>query len=177
MFHGHWRHRRSHGPMFEKGALKYLMLDLINTKPRHGYDIIRELEESSGGCYSPSPGSIYPTLQMLEDLGHIVIKKENGKKVYEISDEGRGYLKTHEDSVLKHRQHMVECFGSPGSAEMSSMMREMKDLMHVMADLFRQIRMSAHRGALDKAKIFAIQEMVMNTKKEIERVIGETQND
>ena len=69
MFNDYGVHRHRRGPMFEKGALKYLMLDLVGIKPRHGYDIIRELEESSGGCYSPSPGTIYPTLQMLEDVG------------------------------------------------------------------------------------------------------------
>jgi DNA-binding PadR family transcriptional regulator len=55
---------------FQKGDLKYILLDLIKDKPRHGYEIISELEERSHGFYKPSPGVIYPTLQMLEEMGY-----------------------------------------------------------------------------------------------------------
>ena len=74
MFRGHAfrRERFMKGPWressFQKGDLKYVILDLIKDKPRHGYEIIRELEEMSHGLYTPSPGAVYPTLQMLEEL-------------------------------------------------------------------------------------------------------------
>ena len=54
--------------MFEKGDLKYVILDLLKDEPSHGYEVIRKLEERSRGFYSPSPGSVYPTLQLLEDM-------------------------------------------------------------------------------------------------------------
>ncbi|HUL23055.1 MAG TPA: PadR family transcriptional regulator, partial [Thermodesulfobacteriota bacterium] len=57
--------------MFHRGDFKYLILDLLKIKPRYGYEVIRELEERSHGFYSPSPGVVYPTLQYLEDTGHV----------------------------------------------------------------------------------------------------------
>src|SRR4030065_703220 len=69
---------------FQKGDLKYMLLDLIKDKPRHGYEIIRELEEQSYGFYKPSPGVIYPTLQMLEEMGYARSTEKEGKNVYSI---------------------------------------------------------------------------------------------
>jgi DNA-binding PadR family transcriptional regulator len=65
----------------------------------HGYEIIRRLEEDSGGMYSPSPGSVYPTLQLLEDQGSVISEQQEGKRVYRITDEGRTLLGEHGDRV------------------------------------------------------------------------------
>ena len=93
-------HKRRGGRMFEQGDLKYVILRLLEEKPRHGYEIIKELEERSGGTYAPSPGTVYPTLQMLEDLGYArVTPQEAGKKIYEITDEGRAYLAQNKSTV------------------------------------------------------------------------------
>ena len=63
---------RGRGPkMFDAGAMRYVVLQLIAEKPRHGYEIIKELEQRSGGGYTPSPGAIYPLLAMLLDMGHV----------------------------------------------------------------------------------------------------------
>jgi DNA-binding PadR family transcriptional regulator len=79
--------------MFEQGDLKYVILQLLAEKPRHGYEIIKELEDRFGGSYAPSAGTVYPTLALLEDLGYAsVTMEEGGKKVYAITDEGRKYL-------------------------------------------------------------------------------------
>jgi DNA-binding PadR family transcriptional regulator len=94
----HWRGRG--GRMFEQGDLKYVMLRLLEEKPRHGYEIIKELESRFGGAYAPSPGTVYPTLTMLEDLGYArVTPDEGGKKVYEITDEGKKHLAEHSTTV------------------------------------------------------------------------------
>src|SRR5438876_6601773 len=74
---------------FESGDMKYVILKLVKDKPRHGYEVMKELEEQMHGCYSPSPGTVYPTLQWLEDEGLVVAKDVEGKKVYEITDAGR----------------------------------------------------------------------------------------
>lgn len=169
MVHGHWMHRGRRGPTFEKGALKYLILDLFSSKPRHGYDIIRELEELSGGCYAPSPGVVYPTLQMLEDLGHIVAKKENGKKVYEITDEGREYLAAHADLIKQHRDHMTECFASAGSPEFASMMGTLKNLFELVH--------AAGRGGIDADKVEKIKDVLMRAGKDIDEIIGGGRDD
>lgn len=91
------RQRRRH--WFESGDMKYVILKLVKDKPRHGYEVMKELEEQLQGCYSPSPGTVYPTLQWLEDEGLVVGKDVDGKKVYEITDAGRRFLEEHRDVV------------------------------------------------------------------------------
>src|SRR4026209_2622544 len=81
------------GRMFDQGHLKFVNLRLLDEKPRHGYEIIKEIEERFGGMSPPSPGTVYPTLTMLEDLGYATARpEEGGKKIYEITDEGRKHL-------------------------------------------------------------------------------------
>lgn len=88
------------GRMFEQGDLKYVILTLLAEKPRHGYEIIKELEEKSGGAYAPSAGTVYPTLQLLEDLGYASVSLEDGgKKVYSITDAGRTYLEQNKSTA------------------------------------------------------------------------------
>src|SRR5882762_10456967 len=90
------RHRRQ---WFESGDMKYVILKLVQEKPRHGYEVMKELEERMHGCYTPSPGTVYPTLQWLEDEGLVVARDVAGKKVYEITDAGRAFLEEHRDMV------------------------------------------------------------------------------
>jgi DNA-binding PadR family transcriptional regulator len=86
--------------LFEQGDLKYVILRLLEEKPRHGYEIIKELESRFGGSYAPSPGTVYPTLTMLEDIGYArVVPEEGGKKIYEITEEGRKHLAEHSTTV------------------------------------------------------------------------------
>ena len=75
-----------------RGDVKYALLSALLTRPMHGYDIMQELEDASGGRYRPSPGSVYPTLQMLEDGGFVTSQIIDGKRVYEITDAGRAML-------------------------------------------------------------------------------------
>src|SRR5881296_2968175 len=84
---------------FESGDMKYVILKLVKDKPRHGYEVMKELEDQMHGCYSPSPGTVYPTLQYLEDEGLVAAKDVEGKKVYEITDAGRKFLEEHRDVV------------------------------------------------------------------------------
>src|SRR3989442_7091896 len=84
---------------FESGDMKYVILKLVKDKPRHGYEVMKELEDQMHGCYSPSPGTVYPTLQWLEDEGLVVAKDVEGKKGYEITDAGRKVLDEHRDMV------------------------------------------------------------------------------
>jgi DNA-binding PadR family transcriptional regulator len=79
--------------------MKYVILKLLRDKPRHGYEVMKELEEQMHGCYTPSPGTVYPTLQWLEDEGLVVAREVEGKKVYEITDTGRAFLDEHKDIV------------------------------------------------------------------------------
>src|SRR3954468_21680436 len=92
--HGHGPPRGARpgqrGPkMFDAGAMRYVVLHLIAEKPRHGYELIKEIEALAGGAYAPSPGAIYPLLAMLLDLGHIQSSADGNKKLHALTDEGR----------------------------------------------------------------------------------------
>jgi DNA-binding PadR family transcriptional regulator len=109
--HGHGRgHGQGHGPdewsrgrggfgrggggrIFGPGDLRLMLLALIAEKPRHGYELIKEIEQKFGGAYSPSPGSIYPTLTLLEELDYVRASATDGaRKLFEITDQGRAFL-------------------------------------------------------------------------------------
>jgi DNA-binding PadR family transcriptional regulator len=85
--------------VFESGDMKYVILRLLREKPRHGYDIIKALEERFAGCYTPSPGTVYPTLELLADQGLVRAVEEDGRKVYHITVEGEAFLEQHKDTI------------------------------------------------------------------------------
>jgi DNA-binding PadR family transcriptional regulator len=87
------------GRMLAQGDLRLLALALIAEQPRHGYEIIKVLEEKTAGWYSPSPGIVYPTLTFLEEAGYVTAETEGSKKRYTITDEGRAYLEENRDFV------------------------------------------------------------------------------
>ena len=89
------------GRFFEFGEVRLAILSLLNEGPKHGYQLMKEMAERSGGVYRASAGTIYPTLQQLEDEGLIVSEREDGKKVYRITDAGRKELEQDPDSVRR----------------------------------------------------------------------------
>jgi DNA-binding PadR family transcriptional regulator len=92
--------RRGGARMFGHGDLKLLLLALIEQQPRHGYELIRIIEDMFHGHYSPSPGAIYPTLTMLEELGHAeVTSEQGGRKLYAVTAAGRAYLDENREAV------------------------------------------------------------------------------
>jgi len=97
----HERRRGRFGRFFEHGDLRVVVLALLEEQPRHGYELIKELEERTGGAYRPSPGVVYPTLAMLEDEGFIrqAEVEGGGRKRFEITDEGRAELARNRASV------------------------------------------------------------------------------
>lgn len=96
---------------FDQGDLKYVILGLLAEKPRHGYDIIKDLEEKFGGTYSPSAGTIYPTLALLEDMGFATVAtEEGGRRVYTITAEGLKYLEENKP-VVEELFERISSFG------------------------------------------------------------------
>jgi DNA-binding PadR family transcriptional regulator len=95
------------GRMFGPGDLRLLLLSLIEEKQRHGYELIKDLETRFGGAYAPSPGSVYPTLTLLEELGHVRSTTEGSKRLFEITDEGRRYLRENEAMLTSIRKRMM----------------------------------------------------------------------
>jgi DNA-binding PadR family transcriptional regulator len=86
--------------MFESGELRLVLLKLIADEPRHGYDLIRAIEDMTGGEYAPSPGIVYPTLTMLQDMGLIEeAKDKSARKPFQVTDDGRTHLDERADEV------------------------------------------------------------------------------
>ena len=91
--------RRRRRQWFEAGDMKYVILDLLREKPMHGYEVMKALEERTRGYYQPSPGTVYPTLQWLEDEGLVEVNEVSGKKVYSVTAAGEGFLDENRSTV------------------------------------------------------------------------------
>jgi len=143
------------GRMFDQGDLKLVILRLLDEKPRHGYEIIKELEDRSGGRYTPSAGAVYPTLTMLEDLSYAVAtNEEGGKKVYTITDAGRAHLAEHRPIV----DELFERVGQLGDAMFGEGVRPARDAMLSLAREFGSAMLGPRRTAEHAAAIAAILE-------------------
>ncbi len=147
---------------FGRGDLKVVILELLKDQPRHGYDIIRALEERMRGRYRPSPGSVYPTLQMLEDLGYVSsAQEEGGKKVYTITDEGRRYLSEQQSTVDDIRSRITAGWDAAQRPEVS-------DLMHEVQQLARALFRNGTRSLHDPDRLKKLREIVSRARAEVE---------
>jgi DNA-binding PadR family transcriptional regulator len=165
MFHEERFFRGSRrGTSFQKGDLKYVILDLLKDKPRHGYDIIRELEELSFGFYKPSPGVIYPTLQMLEEMGYAGSTEQDGKRVYSITEEGLKFLENQSNIADGVRRQMKHKWGFKNIGRMIKVMKEFHALENLLGDSFR---------SLDFDKAEQISQILSRAYQEIESVLQE----
>lgn len=102
------------GRLFEHGAMRWVLLSLIAQKPSHGYELIKAIETRMAGVYAPSPGVIYPSLSLLEDMGAVSIATEGGKKLYAITDEGRRLLEENAEVLAKAEARMDALKGPMG---------------------------------------------------------------
>jgi DNA-binding PadR family transcriptional regulator len=108
------------GRMLAQGDLRLLALALIAEQPRHGYEIIKVLEEKTQGWYAPSPGIVYPTLTYLEEAGYVTAQADGAKRLYTITGEGRAYLESNRafvDAVLERLDSVGERMRSRRSNE------------------------------------------------------------
>lgn len=96
--------------MFDSGALRLVVLGLIAEEPRHGYDIIKAMEAKFQGAYSPSPGAIYPMLQMLEEADLVVSQAEGAKRLYSITDQGKAFLEENAAELDRINAQMEAAF-------------------------------------------------------------------
>lgn len=103
---------------FQKGVLKYVVLDLINDQPRHGYEIIQALEERSHGFYTPSPGTVYPTLQMLQETGYVTSEERDSRKIYTITNAGHEFLEERREIAESIRNQMEDWWNPDHMREM-----------------------------------------------------------
>lgn len=154
------------GRMFEQGDLKYVILKLLEEKPRHGYEIIKELEERFRGAYAPSPGTVYPTLTMLEDMGYArAQQEEGGKRIYEITPEGRAYLADNKSTVEDIFERIADFGTSFFGPAMTDVNRSFKDLARATYTI-------AWRHTADADKMRRIREALDRARKELEELAG-----
>ena len=148
--HGRGGGRSGLGRFFAHGDLRLVILDLIAEKPRHGYEIIKAIEDQVGGAYSPSPGVIYPTLTLLEELGHVTVSTgDGGRKLHAITPEGRAFLEASRSTVEALRARMAEAGRTYGGGPAPQILRAMENLKLA-------LRMRLARGPLDEAQINAV---------------------
>jgi DNA-binding PadR family transcriptional regulator len=123
--HGGGRSRR----MFDGGELKLVLLKLIADQPRHGYDLIREIEEMTGGAYAPSPGVIYPTITLLDDMGLIEEQHSEGaKKLFAVTAAGTTHLEENAEEVEALVARLAEVGAERARTDSSSIRRAMMNL-------------------------------------------------
>jgi len=151
-------------PRADRGAVRYLVLDAIEAQARHGYEIMQAIEERSGRTYRPSPGVIYPTLQLLEELGHARVEEHEGRKVYAITAEGKRDLEEHRDEVAG----FYERSGAGGWEEYAE---ELGDLIRHATRLFKVFRHSARHGRLSSSTMKKVRVVLDEAMAKIEELV------
>ena len=164
MFNRRFFEFERHSRLFEKGDLKYIILDLLKDKPSHGYEIIRALEERFHGFYTPSAGSVYPTLQLLEDMGYVSSSEQDGKKIYTITGEGKNFLTEREETVHKIKDHMKDWWGTGSREEFRETMHEFRNMAQLVGRRFNKI---------EPGKRARIREVVARASNDIEKIVNE----
>ncbi len=137
------------GRFFAHGDLRLVFLSLIADKPRHGYELIKAVEERVAGAYAPSPGVVYPTLTLLEELGYVTVQSGDGKKLYEITAEGRAFLEANRAAVDTLFARMDAAAREQGGPPAPPVLRAMENLRLA-------LRLRLTRGPLDEAQAQAV---------------------
>ena len=156
---------RGLGRFFAHGDLRLVILNLIAEKPRHGYEIIKAIEDAVAGAYSPSPGTIYPTLTWLEELGYVTVSpsEDGSKKLHAITAEGRAFLEANRPTLDALVKRMEEAGKARASGEAPQIVRAMENLR-----LALRLRLS--RGALTPEQVEALAAALDAAATAVERV-------
>jgi DNA-binding PadR family transcriptional regulator len=150
--------------MFESGELRLVLLKLIADEPRHGYDLIRAIEELTGGEYAPSPGVVYPTLTLLQDMGLIEEAPGEGpRKAFQVTDEGRKHLEERQEEIEALLDRLRDLAPSAQQTAGPAIGRAVKNLMTAM-------RHRIGRDGLDDELLHEIAAILDEAAQRIERV-------
>jgi DNA-binding PadR family transcriptional regulator len=161
------QHRGKHrghggqGKFFDSSDLRYLILHLISETPRHGYEIIKLIESQSSGAHAPSPGIIYPTLTMLEEMGMAAVTVDGTRKLYAITPEGKQDLESNRGQVHAVLARMREAGERHVHDRPAPIMRAMENLKMV-------LRMRS--GQFSPGQMEAVTDIIDNAAKQIERL-------
>ena len=160
-------HRRGPGRrrrMFGQGELRLAMLKLLADEPRHGYELIKAIEELTGGDYAPSPGAVYPTLALLADEGAIAEQDDEGpRNSYAATAQGRDELTERSDEV----EALFERLSAMGETRHSAPNLQVR---RAMENLRNALRTHRHRGTLESKLVEDIVDLIDDTAKRIERL-------
>jgi DNA-binding PadR family transcriptional regulator len=151
------------GRFFGPGEIRLALLSMLESGPKHGYELMKELESKSGGIYKASAGAIYPALQQLEDEGMVISDAGAGKRTYSLTDEGRAELQKEAETV-KRIWRRAEQAGDWAPW----MGLEGAEVMRPAAEVMKAALKTATRGSHDSGKIARIREILERTKHEIE---------
>ncbi|MEE8572446.1 MAG: PadR family transcriptional regulator [Gemmatimonadota bacterium] len=149
--------------IFDRGDLKYMILELLRDRPMHGYEVMRALEETSHGAYKASPGSVYPTLQSLEDDGYVASEEQDGRKVYTITDRGLEFLDSNRDRVEQILHRIGDFAKHFSGAPMTDVTRSFMRLAQASFD--QTVRRVGDEDSLD-----LVREILERAAREIENV-------
>ncbi|MFZ2007033.1 MAG: PadR family transcriptional regulator [Stellaceae bacterium] len=148
---------------FDHGDLRYVLLGLIAEQPRHGYELIKAIEEKFGGLYSPSPGVVYPTLTLLEELGYIRPQGDDGtRKQFAVTQEGSEFLAANRVVVDQIFARMAEVTRTYGGGPAPEIRRALQNLEAALA-----IRLG--RGPLGADEVRAVTTILDRAAGEVER--------
>ncbi len=157
------------GRMFGQGELRLVLLRLIGDQPRHGYELIRAIEEMTAGSYAPSPGAVYPTLSLLEDEGAIreVAGGDEPRKAFEATDTGRRELEQRRDEA----DALIERLSGHGErhAERSKAFAT-PEMFRALGNLAQVVRMKARGGKLDEEALAQVVDLIDEMARKIERL-------
>lgn len=150
--------------MFESGELRLVLLKLIADEPRHGYDLIRAVEEMTGGEYAPSPGVVYPTLTLLQDMGLIEeAPGEGARRPFQITQEGRAHLEERAGEVEGLTERLSDMKPREGSMAGPAIGRAVRNLMNALGH-------RVGRDGLDDDLLHEIAAILDEAAQRIERV-------
>lgn len=151
------------GRLFDQGELRFVLLALIAEAPRHGYEIIKAIEDRLGGSYSPSPGVIYPTLTLLNELGYATVSESGGgRKLYTITEEGRDYLAGNKAMVDAVFERMDRASASTSGGRAPQVVRAIENMKTA-------LRLRLSRGPLGEGEAQAIADALDAAARAIER--------
>ncbi|MCQ4161458.1 PadR family transcriptional regulator [Roseomonas sp. GC11] len=154
------QHGHRHGRPFGHGGLRLLLLHLVAEAPRHGYELIKAIEERMGGRYAPSPGVVYPTLTLLEELGHAAASEAaGGRRLYAATAAGRAFLAENQEAVAA----VLARLGPEGRPQRPP------QIARAIENLRAALHLRLAREPLGEAEIEAIAALLDATAKQVER--------
>ncbi len=166
--HGGHHHRRR-GGRARRGESKFLLMDALRDEPKHGYEIIKSLEELSGGQYAPSPGVVYPTLQFLAEAGLVQAEEDGDRRVFHLTDEGQRELAAHVDKVTDFWSQFAQPTAAAARAEIGFIEEELEYLA-------RAVR-GALRGDPETELLRRVRLTIENCRNEVRRLIAASSED